>query len=145
MMDDVMLLLPADLSMRASRLTSDLGLHHGPLSVLQLDVSAVLSLAVFRGVERWKSINFMLPHWGRARVSPFARSLEAGQVAVSIHVPSWLLARVDEIAHYENLSRGGAPTDLETPLYALYKDLSRGDTLNYLIDLGIREMMYEIG
>jgi hypothetical protein len=60
-------------------------------------------------------------------------------------VPSWLLARVDEIAHYENLSRGGAPTDLETPLYALYKDLSRGDTLNYLIDLGIREMMYEIG
>lgn len=124
-MDDLMLLLPVDLSTRASRLTSDLELHHGPLAVLHLETEAVLSLAVFRGVERWKTINFMLPHWGRARVSPFARSLEAGQVAVSIHVPSWLLARVDEIAHYE--------------------DLSRGDTFNYLIDLGIREMMYEIG
>jgi hypothetical protein len=124
-MDGLMLLLPTDLSTRASILTSDLELHHGPLAVLHLETEAVLSLAVFRGVERWKSINHMLPHWGRARVSPFARSLEAGQVAVSIHVPSWLLARVDEIAHYE--------------------DLSRGDALNYLIDLGIREMMYEIG
>ena len=124
-MDDIMLLLPGDLSKRASILTSDLELHHGPLAVLHLKTEAVLSLAVFRGVERWKAINHMLPHWGRARVSPFARSLDAGKVAVSIHVPSWLLARVDEIAHYENLSRGA--------------------TLNYLIDLGIREMMYEIG
>ena len=48
-MDGLMLLLPTDLSTRASILTSDLELHHGPLAVLHLETEAVLSLAVFRG------------------------------------------------------------------------------------------------